>query len=68
MDFGDHLGSTGGALRNWVLGRIEGSLGVGVLWLRTLHSAYPTSSDMGGDRGRTPDRATLCLTEHASLF
>jgi predicted PurR-regulated permease PerM len=33
MDFGDHLRTTGGALKNWVVAQFLDSLAVGVLWL-----------------------------------
>lgn len=40
MDLKDHLRTTGGALKNWVIGQLLDSLAVGVLWLiglRILH-------------------------------
>lgn len=33
MDFGDHLRTTSGALKNWVTAQFLDSLAVGVLWL-----------------------------------
>jgi predicted PurR-regulated permease PerM len=37
MDFGDHLHTTGGALKNWAVAQIQDSLAVGVLWLAGLY-------------------------------
>ena len=37
MDFGDHLRTTGGALKNWAIAQFLDSLAVGVLWLIGLY-------------------------------
>ena len=37
MNFRDHLSTTGGALKHWVIGQLEDSLAVGVLWLIGLY-------------------------------
>lgn len=37
MNFGDHLRTTGGALKNWAIAQLEDSLAVGVLWLIGLY-------------------------------
>src|SRR6516225_3655999 len=37
MDFGDHLRTAGGALKNWVVAQFQDSLAVGVLWLGGLY-------------------------------
>jgi predicted PurR-regulated permease PerM len=37
MDFGDHLRTAGGALKNWALAQLQDSLAVGVLWLIGLY-------------------------------
>jgi predicted PurR-regulated permease PerM len=37
LDFGDHLRTTGGALKNWAIAQIQDSLAVGVLWLVGLY-------------------------------
>ena len=37
MNFGDHLHTTGGALKNWAIGQFKDSLAVGVLWLIGLY-------------------------------
>ena len=37
MDFGDHLRTTGGALKNWAVAQLQDSLAVGVLWLIGLY-------------------------------
>jgi predicted PurR-regulated permease PerM len=37
MDFGDHLRTTGGALKNWALAQLQDSLAVGLLWLIGLY-------------------------------
>jgi len=37
MNFGDHVRTTGGALRHWAIGQLEDSLAVGVLWLIGLY-------------------------------
>ena len=37
MDFGDHLRTTGGALKNWAIAQFQDSLAVGVLWLTGLY-------------------------------
>ena len=37
MDFGDHLRTTGGALKNWAVAQLQDSLAVGVLWLAGLY-------------------------------
>ena len=37
MDFGDHVRTTGGALKNWALAQLQDSLAVGVLWLTGLY-------------------------------
>ena len=37
MDFGDHLRTTGGALKNWAVAQFQDSLAVGVLWLTGLY-------------------------------
>ena len=33
MNLGDHLRTTGGALKNWAVAQLQDSLAVGVLWL-----------------------------------
>jgi predicted PurR-regulated permease PerM len=33
LDFGDHVRTTGSALRNWAIAQVQDSLAVGVLWL-----------------------------------
>src|SRR5215831_70972 len=37
MDFGDHLRTTGGALKNWAIAQLLDSLAVGALWLIGLY-------------------------------
>ena len=37
MDFGDHLRTTGGALKNWAIAQLQDSLAVGALWLIGLY-------------------------------
>ena len=37
MDFGDHLRTTGSALKNWAIAQLQDSLAVGVLWLIGLY-------------------------------
>jgi predicted PurR-regulated permease PerM len=37
IDFGDHLRTTGGALKNWAVAQAQDSLAVGVLWLLGLY-------------------------------
>jgi predicted PurR-regulated permease PerM len=37
MDFGDHLRTTGSALKNWAIAQLEDSLAVGLLWLIGLY-------------------------------
>jgi len=37
MNFGDHLRTTGGALKNWAVAQLQDSLAVGVLWLTGLY-------------------------------
>ena len=37
MGFGDHLRTTGGALKNWAVAQLQDSLAVGVLWLIGLY-------------------------------
>jgi predicted PurR-regulated permease PerM len=37
MDLGDHLRTTGGALKNWAIAQLLDSLAVGVLWLIGLY-------------------------------
>ena len=37
MDYGDHLRTTGGALRNWAIAQLQDSLAVGALWLIGLY-------------------------------
>jgi predicted PurR-regulated permease PerM len=37
MQFGDHLRTTGGALRNWAVAQLQDSLAIGVLWLIGLY-------------------------------
>ena len=37
MDFGDHLRTTGGALKNWAVAQLQDSLAVGALWLAGLY-------------------------------
>ena len=37
MDVGDHLRTTGGALKNWAIAQFQDSLAVGVLWLAGLY-------------------------------
>jgi predicted PurR-regulated permease PerM len=37
MDFRDHLHTTGGALKNWVVAQFQDSVAVGVLWLIGLY-------------------------------
>ena len=37
MDFGDHVRTTGGALKTWAIAQVEDSLAVGVLWLGGLY-------------------------------
>ena len=37
MDFGDHLRTTGGALKNWAIAQLQDSLAVGILWLVGLY-------------------------------
>src|ERR1700751_2298198 len=37
MDFGDHLRTTGGALKNWAVAQFQDSLAVGALWLIGLY-------------------------------
>jgi len=38
MDFGDHLRTTGSALKNWAIAQLQDSLAVGVLWLIGLYA------------------------------
>jgi predicted PurR-regulated permease PerM len=37
MDLGDHLRTTGGALKNWAIAQLQDSLAVGSLWLIGLY-------------------------------
>lgn len=37
MDLGDHLRTTGGALKNWAVAQLQDSVAVGVLWLIGLY-------------------------------
>ena len=37
MDLGDHVRTTGGALKNWAIAQVEDSLAVGALWLVGLY-------------------------------
>jgi len=37
MNFGDHLRTTGGALKNWAIAQLQDSLAVGALWLVGLY-------------------------------
>ena len=37
MDLGDHLRTTGGALKNWAVAQLQDSLAVGILWLIGLY-------------------------------
>ena len=37
MDFGDHLRTTGGALKNWAIAQLQDSIAVGILWLTGLY-------------------------------
>jgi len=37
MDLGDHLRTTGGALKNWAIAQLQDSLAVGALWLIGLY-------------------------------
>ncbi len=37
MDFGDHLRTTGSALKNWAVAQFQDSLAVGILWLIGLY-------------------------------
>ena len=37
MDFGDHLRTTGGALKKWAVAQFQDSLAVGILWLIGLY-------------------------------
>jgi predicted PurR-regulated permease PerM len=37
IDFGDHLRTTGSALKNWAVAQAQDSLAVGVLWLIGLY-------------------------------
>jgi predicted PurR-regulated permease PerM len=37
MDFGEHLRTTGGALKNWAVAQLLDSVAVGVLWLIGLY-------------------------------
>jgi predicted PurR-regulated permease PerM len=37
MGFGDHLRTTGGALKHWAIAQFQDSLAVGVLWLIGLY-------------------------------
>jgi AI-2E family transporter len=37
MDFGDHVRTTGGALKNWAVAQLQDSMAVGVLWLIGLY-------------------------------
>lgn len=37
MDFGNHLRTTGGALKNWAIAQIQDSLAIGMLWLVGLY-------------------------------
>jgi predicted PurR-regulated permease PerM len=37
LDLGDHIRTTGGALRNWAIAQVEDSLAVGALWLVGLY-------------------------------
>lgn len=37
MGFGDHVRTTGGALKSWAIGQLQDSLAVGVLWLIGLY-------------------------------
>jgi predicted PurR-regulated permease PerM len=40
MNFGNHLRTTSGALRNWAVAQIQDSLAVGVLWLAGLYIVH----------------------------
>jgi len=40
MDFGDHLRTTGGALKNWAVAQFQDSLAVGLLWLIGLYTLH----------------------------
>jgi predicted PurR-regulated permease PerM len=37
LDFGDHIRTTGSALKNWAIAQAQDSLAVGVLWLVGLY-------------------------------
>jgi len=37
LDYGDHLRTTGGALKNWAIAQLQDSLAVGALWLIGLY-------------------------------
>jgi predicted PurR-regulated permease PerM len=37
VNLGDHLRTTGGALKNWAIAQVQDSLAVGTLWLIGLH-------------------------------
>jgi len=37
LSFGDHIRTTGDALRNWLIAQVQDSLAVGLLWLIGLH-------------------------------
>ena len=37
MDFGEHLHTAGGALKNWAVAQLQDSLAVGILWLAALY-------------------------------
>jgi predicted PurR-regulated permease PerM len=37
LDFGDHIRTTGSALKNWAIAQVQDSLAVGVLWLVGLY-------------------------------
>lgn len=36
MNVGDHLRTTGSALKNWAIAQLQDSIAVGVLWLAGL--------------------------------
>ena len=40
MDFGDHLRTTGSALKNWAVAQFQDSLAVGILWLIGLYALH----------------------------
>jgi predicted PurR-regulated permease PerM len=37
IDFGDHLRTTGGALKSWAIAQLQDSVAVGLLWLAGLY-------------------------------